>query len=272
MRPKASTASSTMLLAPSRSATDALLATASPPRAFISATTASAASPSPVPSTPPPRSLTTTLAPRLANSMAWQRPMPPPAPVTAATLPWNSLPSNSLMPSPLVMPPACRPFAGRPVSRLTPERIAHYREARYTIVPGFFAAMEIAAREREVDRWAAAGLPRDGRCAGVEAQPAADIPPRSRRCPWSTSNRLPAAWAMLDGSQPQLEVPAVSEPVRILPCPTCRKPVPWSSSNRHRPFCSERCRLIDFGDWVEERHRIPGEKSPDAASDDQRRD
>ena len=34
---------------------------------------------------------------RLANSMAWQRPMPPPAPVTAATLPWNSLSERSLI-------------------------------------------------------------------------------------------------------------------------------------------------------------------------------
>ena len=42
--PKAATASSTMLLAPSRSDTDALLAMASPPAALISATTSSAAS------------------------------------------------------------------------------------------------------------------------------------------------------------------------------------------------------------------------------------
>ena len=40
-----------------------------------------------MPSTDPPRSLTTTLAPRAASSSAWQRPRPPPAPVTMATLP-----------------------------------------------------------------------------------------------------------------------------------------------------------------------------------------
>lgn len=59
----------------------------------------------------------------------------------------------------------------------------------------------------------------------------------------------------------------MTETVRIVPCPTCRKPVKWSSENRHRPFCSERCRLIDFGDWANERHRIPGEPFEDVSSD-----
>lgn len=49
------------------------------------------------------------------------------------------------------------------------------------------------------------------------------------------------------------------EPTAPLRCPTCHKPVRWSQANKHRPFCSERCRLIDFGDWVDERNRIPGE-------------
>jgi endogenous inhibitor of DNA gyrase (YacG/DUF329 family) len=30
--------------------------------------------------------------------------------------------------------------------------------------------------------------------------------------------------------------------------------------NPHRPFCSERCRLIDLGAWTEGRYRIPGEE------------
>jgi len=60
----------------------------------------------------------------------------------------------------------------------------------------------------------------------------------------------------------------VSEPVRIVPCPTCRKPVQWSPSNRFRPFCSERCRLIDFGAWADEQYKIPGEEFEDVSSDD----
>ena len=58
------------------------------------------------------------------------------------------------------------------------------------------------------------------------------------------------------------------EPVRLLPCPTCRKPAPWTAANKHRPFCSERCRLIDFGEWADERRRIPGQPLEDVMSED----
>jgi endogenous inhibitor of DNA gyrase (YacG/DUF329 family) len=46
-------------------------------------------------------------------------------------------------------------------------------------------------------------------------------------------------------------------------CPVCRKPVPWTPASRWRPFCSERCRLIDLGEWLDEGHRIPGEEAVD---------
>ncbi|MGB0713931.1 MAG: DNA gyrase inhibitor YacG [Gammaproteobacteria bacterium] len=39
-------------------------------------------------------------------------------------------------------------------------------------------------------------------------------------------------------------------------CPNCGKPVPWKPESRWRPFCSERCRLIDLGEWFDEGHRI----------------
>lgn len=42
-------------------------------------------------------------------------------------------------------------------------------------------------------------------------------------------------------------------------CPTCKKPLNWSSTEPYRPFCSERCKLIDLGDWASEGHRIAGE-------------
>ncbi|MGL6224371.1 MAG: DNA gyrase inhibitor YacG, partial [Steroidobacteraceae bacterium] len=35
-----------------------------------------------------------------------------------------------------------------------------------------------------------------------------------------------------------------------LPCPTCQQPVEWSAAAKWRPFCSERCKLIDLGDWI----------------------
>ena len=48
------------------------------------------------------------------------------------------------------------------------------------------------------------------------------------------------------------------------PCPTCQRPVEWSAAANWRPFCSERCRLIDLGAWMTEKHTIPGEEiSPD---------
>jgi endogenous inhibitor of DNA gyrase (YacG/DUF329 family) len=45
----------------------------------------------------------------------------------------------------------------------------------------------------------------------------------------------------------------------IVRCPTCRRTVDWKTSPE-RPFCSERCRLIDLGKWSEEAYRIAGEK------------
>ncbi len=40
-------------------------------------------------------------------------------------------------------------------------------------------------------------------------------------------------------------------------CPTCRRLTPWDG-NPYRPFCSERCKLRDLGNWASERYRIPG--------------
>ena len=45
-------------------------------------------------------------------------------------------------------------------------------------------------------------------------------------------------------------------------CPTCQREIDWSQSP-FRPFCSERCRLIDLGAWLAEKHAIPGEPVPD---------
>jgi endogenous inhibitor of DNA gyrase (YacG/DUF329 family) len=50
-------------------------------------------------------------------------------------------------------------------------------------------------------------------------------------------------------------------------CPTCRCPVAWLPENKFKPFCSERCRLIDLGEWIMEEKRIAGE-TIDSVSDD----
>jgi endogenous inhibitor of DNA gyrase (YacG/DUF329 family) len=40
-------------------------------------------------------------------------------------------------------------------------------------------------------------------------------------------------------------------------CPTCGRPAVYNLSNPARPFCSERCKLIDLGAWADERYRVP---------------
>jgi hypothetical protein len=47
---------------------------------------------------------------------------------------------------------------------------------------------------------------------------------------------------------------------RKIVCPQCRKEAPWEG-NPWRPFCSERCKMIDLGMWASEEYRIPGEKA-----------
>jgi len=54
-------------------------------------------------------------------------------------------------------------------------------------------------------------------------------------------------------------------------CPRCGAPVRWSTENRHRPFCSERCKLIDLGDWAMEKYRVPVEEDKTAPDDQERK-
>ena len=51
-------------------------------------------------------------------------------------------------------------------------------------------------------------------------------------------------------------------------CPTCGKEVQWSKDSPYRPFCGERCRLIDLGEWAAENYRVPGEPSPPPGNPD----
>ena len=40
-------------------------------------------------------------------------------------------------------------------------------------------------------------------------------------------------------------------------CPQCGRESLYDPANRYRPFCSERCRLLDLGAWASESYRIP---------------
>ena len=52
-------------------------------------------------------------------------------------------------------------------------------------------------------------------------------------------------------------------------CPTCGQKNTWSPENASRPFCSERCKLIDLGEWASETRRITGEPAdPNQTPDD----
>ncbi len=42
-------------------------------------------------------------------------------------------------------------------------------------------------------------------------------------------------------------------------CPYCKKPSSWSD-NPWKPFCSERCKMIDLGKWAMGDYRVAGEK------------
>jgi uncharacterized protein len=56
--------------------------------------------------------------------------------------------------------------------------------------------------------------------------------------------------------------------LREVACPACSRRVVYSTTNRWRPFCSERCRMVDLGAWASERFRIAGLTAPDDAGSD----
>ena len=39
-------------------------------------------------------------------------------------------------------------------------------------------------------------------------------------------------------------------------CPICKKETTLGQSNSFRPFCSDRCRLIDLGEWITEKYTV----------------
>lgn len=44
----------------------------------------------------------------------------------------------------------------------------------------------------------------------------------------------------------------------LVNCPNCGEKTEFSG-NDFRPFCSERCKLIDFGDWIDGAYSLPTE-------------
>jgi endogenous inhibitor of DNA gyrase (YacG/DUF329 family) len=51
--------------------------------------------------------------------------------------------------------------------------------------------------------------------------------------------------------------------LKIVVCPTCNGDSIFAPSNAFRPFCSERCKSIDFGAWASESFCMPTETPPE---------
>ena len=61
---------------------------------------------------------------------------------------------------------------------------------------------------------------------------------------------------------------------RTVNCPQCGKAVVWDQTNPYRPFCSERCKMIDLGAWATESYRVPvadNNEEPDSDGADEPR-
>ncbi len=55
---------------------------------------------------------------------------------------------------------------------------------------------------------------------------------------------------------------------RQIHCPKCHAVIVWSAENPYRPFCSERCKLIDLGQWATGGYRIPQVERDNGVNED----
>jgi endogenous inhibitor of DNA gyrase (YacG/DUF329 family) len=56
---------------------------------------------------------------------------------------------------------------------------------------------------------------------------------------------------------------------KTVKCPNCGTSVAWLTTNQFKPFCSERCKMLDFGEWIMAEKSIPGEPQTDSLDSDQ---
>lgn len=50
---------------------------------------------------------------------------------------------------------------------------------------------------------------------------------------------------------------------RKVKCPQCGLHTVYSFENKSRPFCSERCKILDLGAWAEEKFKVPTQEHAD---------
>lgn len=63
--------------------------------------------------------------------------------------------------------------------------------------------------------------------------------------------------AQSQGSSQAAEGQSSDKPLTVA-CPYCKKPVVYSTANPFRPFCSERCKMLDLGAWANEERTVAG--------------
>ena len=63
-------------------------------------------------------------------------------------------------------------------------------------------------------------------------------------------------------------MPVEPKQTRKVQCPQCHASIVWSADNPYRPFCSERCKLIDLGQWATGSYRIPQVERDDGQAED----
>ena len=56
---------------------------------------------------------------------------------------------------------------------------------------------------------------------------------------------------------------------KVVNCPQCGTAVVWDPANPYRPFCSERCKMIDLGAWATESYRVPVPEDDDPEGKDE---
>lgn len=52
----------------------------------------------------------------------------------------------------------------------------------------------------------------------------------------------------------------MTEKIITVTCPTCGQNVAWITANRFRPFCCERCKMIDLGAWASESYNLSADE------------
>ena len=57
----------------------------------------------------------------------------------------------------------------------------------------------------------------------------------------------------------EINLKVIMNNLEAIKCPTCDKENTWKIENTFRPFCSERCKMIDLGEWASETRKIPSE-------------